>query len=52
MTYPDGSSSIQVVGHGYGDLEGMKVFVDIEFPAGLGWGFGIASGYILDPHGQ
>ena len=52
MTYPDGSSSIQVVGHGYGDLEGMKVFVDIEFPAGYGWGFGVASGYILDPHGQ
>lgn len=50
MSYPDGTSSIRVEGHGYGDLEGMHVFVDIEF-AGL-YSPGFASGYILDPHGE
>jgi hypothetical protein len=32
MSYPDGSTSIQVVGHGYGSLEGQQVFVNIAFP--------------------
>jgi hypothetical protein len=50
MSYPDGTSSIRVEGNGYGDLEGMHVFVDIEF-AGL-YSPGVASGYILDPSGQ
>jgi hypothetical protein len=50
MSYADGSASIRVVGHGYGDLEGQHVFVDITFP-GL-FQAGIASGYILDPHGE
>jgi len=50
MSYPDGTSSIRVTGHGYGDLEGMKVFVNITFP-GL-YSLGVASGYILDPHGE
>lgn len=50
MSYADGSASIHVVGHGYGDLDGLQVFVDISFP-GL-FQPGTASGYILDPHGQ
>jgi hypothetical protein len=50
MSYPGGASSICVVGHGVGDLEGMKVFVDIDF-ADL-HSAGIANGYILDPHGE
>lgn len=50
MTYADGTTSIRVQGHGYGDLEGQKVFVDIQFP-GL-FLPGTASGYILDPHGE
>ncbi|MGC9333425.1 MAG: hypothetical protein ACP5JJ_04700 [Anaerolineae bacterium] len=50
MSYAGGSASIRVVGHGYGDLEGQHVFVDITFP-GL-FQPGIASGYILDPHGE
>ncbi|HEM61495.1 MAG TPA: hypothetical protein ENO24_04320 [Chloroflexi bacterium] len=49
MSYADGTSSIRVEGHGYGDLEGQQVFVEIEFP-GL-FAPGTASGYILDPHG-
>jgi hypothetical protein len=49
MSYPDGTHLIRVEGHGYGDLEGMKVFVNISFP-GL-FAPGVASGYILDPHG-
>jgi len=48
MSYPNGTTSIQVVGHGYGDLEGMHVFVDIDFPEMMTPG--VASGYILDPH--
>jgi hypothetical protein len=50
MSYADGMTSIHVVGQGYGDLEGQKVFVDIEFP-GM-FEPGDASGYILDPHGE
>jgi len=50
MTYADGSTSIRVEGHGYGDLEGLQVFVDISFP-GL-FLPGTASGYVLDPHGE
>ena len=50
MSYADGSASIQVVGHGYGDLEGLHVFVDIAFP-GL-FAPGTASGYILEPGGE
>jgi hypothetical protein len=50
MSYANGTTSIQVVGHGYGDLEGLQVFVDISFP-GL-FLPGTASGYILDPHGE
>jgi len=50
MSDADGSASIHVVGHGYGDLDGLQVFVDISFP-GL-FQPGTASGYILDPHGQ
>lgn len=50
MSYPDGTTSIRVLGHGYGDLEGMHVFVDIEFPGMMM--AGTASGYILDPHGE
>jgi hypothetical protein len=50
MSYADGSASIRVVGHGYGDLEGQHVFVNITFP-GL-FEPGTASGYILDPHGE
>jgi hypothetical protein len=50
MSYADGTSSIRVEGHGYGDLEGLLVFVDIEFP-GL-YLPGVASGHILDPHGE
>jgi hypothetical protein len=50
MSYADGSASIHVVGHGYGDLAGSHVFVNIEFP-GL-FAPGTASGYILDPHGN
>jgi hypothetical protein len=50
MSYADGSASIQVVGHGYGDLEGLQVFVDIAFP-GL-FAAGTASGYILEPDGE
>jgi hypothetical protein len=50
MSYPDGSTSIQVVGHGYGGLEGQHVLVDIAFPSMSAPG--VASGYILDPHGE
>jgi hypothetical protein len=50
MSYADGSASIRVEGHGRGDLEGLQVFVDIEFPSM--YEPGVASGYILDPHGQ
>ena len=50
MSYADGRTSIRVVGHGYGDLAGQHVFVDIEFPAMFAPG--TASGYILDPHGE
>jgi len=50
MSYADGTTSIQVVGHGYGDLDGMQVFVDLEFPGMMLPG--VASGYILDPGGQ
>jgi hypothetical protein len=50
MSYADGTTLIHVVGHGYGDLEGQQVFVDIEFP-GL-YMPGVASGHILDPHGE
>ncbi|MCL7452474.1 MAG: hypothetical protein M8467_05445 [Anaerolineae bacterium] len=50
MSYADGTTSIRVVGHGYGALEGQHVFVDIEFPAMFE--AGVASGYILDPHGE
>jgi hypothetical protein len=50
MSYADGSSSIQVVGHGFGNLEGQHVFVDIAFPAMFAPG--AASGYILDPGGE
>jgi hypothetical protein len=50
MTYADGSTSIQVVGHGYGVLEGQHVFVDIAFPSM--YAPGAASGYILDPGGK
>ncbi len=49
MSYPDGSASIQVVGHGYGALQGQQVFVDITFPAMFAPG--TASGYILEPGG-
>jgi hypothetical protein len=48
--YADGASSIHVEAHGQGDLEGLLIFVDIEFP-GL-FLPGIATGYILDPHGE
>ena len=48
--YADGTSSIHVEAHGQGDLEGLLIFVDIEFP-GL-FLPGIATGYILDPHGE
>jgi len=47
MSYADGTTSIRVKGRGYGDLEGLKVFVDIQFP-GM-FMPGVASGYILDP---
>jgi hypothetical protein len=50
MSYSDGTTSIQVVGHGYGTLEGQQVFVEIGFP-GLFYP-GVASGYILEPHGE
>jgi len=50
ISYADGTTSIHVVGHGYGDLEGEHVFVDIEFP-GM-FMPGVASGYILDPLGE
>jgi len=50
MSYPDGSTSIQVVGHGYGGLEGQHVFVDIAFPEMFAPG--VASGYILEPGGE
>jgi hypothetical protein len=50
MTYAYGSTSIQVVGHGYGSLEGQQVFVDIVFPSM--YAPGAASGYILDPGGN
>jgi hypothetical protein len=50
ISYADGTSSIRVEGRGYGDLEGQQVFVEIEFP-GLFYP-GVASGYILDPHGE
>lgn len=50
MSYADGSSSIQVVGHGFGNLEGQHVFVDIAFP--VMFAPGAASGYILDPGGE
>jgi hypothetical protein len=50
MSYPDGSTSIRVEGHGYGELDGLHVFVNIEFP-GM-FMPGVASGYILDPHGE
>ena len=50
MSYADGSASIQVVGLGYGDLEGLQVFVDIAFPSM--YAPGVASGYILDPGGK
>jgi hypothetical protein len=50
MSTADGSASIRVVGHGYGDLAGSHVFVEIEFP-GL-FQAGVASGYILDPTGD
>jgi hypothetical protein len=48
-SYPGGRTSIRVVGHGYGALEGQQVFVDIAFP-GM-YAPGTADGYILDPHG-
>lgn len=47
MSYADGSTSIQVVGHGSGALTGQHVFVDIAFPSMFEPG--VASGYILDP---
>jgi len=50
MSYPDESTSIQVVGHSYGGLKGQHVFVDIAFPAMFAPGF--ASGYILEPGGE
>ena len=49
MTYADGMTSIHVVGHGLGELEGLHVFVDIAFPSMFAPG--AASGYILDPGG-
>ncbi|NIV37085.1 MAG: hypothetical protein GWN58_48935 [Anaerolineae bacterium] len=50
MSYADGTISIRVVGHGFGNLEGQHVFVDIAFPAMFEPG--VASGYILDPGGE
>jgi hypothetical protein len=50
MGYPDGTRSIRVVGRGYGELEGMQIFVNIAFPGP--YAPGVASGYILDPHGE
>jgi hypothetical protein len=50
MSYADGTTSIHVVGSGYGQLEGQQVFVDIEFPDL--YAPGVASGYILDPQGE
>lgn len=50
MSYPDGTTSIHVVGHGFGDLKGSHVIVDIDFP-GM-YMPGTANGYILDPHGH
>ena len=50
MSYPDGSTTIQVVGRGYGSLEGQQVFVDIAFLSM--YAPGVASGYILDPGGK
>jgi len=49
-TYADGATSIRVEGHGYGDLEGQHVFMDIGFPSMDAWGD--ASGYILEPDGE
>jgi len=50
MSCADGTSSIRVEGHGYGDLAGQQVFVDIEFPSLFHPG--TASGHILDTHGE
>jgi hypothetical protein len=50
MRYADGSYSIHVEGHGQGALEGLLIFVDIEFP-GL-FLPGTATGYILDRRGE
>ena len=47
MSYADGTTSIHVVGQGYGSLEGQYVFIDIMFPSR--YAPGVASGYILDP---
>jgi hypothetical protein len=50
MTYVDGTTSIHVVGHGSGGLEGLHVFMDIAFPSMFAPG--AASGHILDPGGE
>jgi hypothetical protein len=50
MSYADGTISIQIVGHGFGNLEGQHVFVDIVFPALFAPG--VANGYILQPDGK
>jgi hypothetical protein len=50
MSYADGTISIQVVGHGFGNLEGQHVFMDVAFPAMFEPG--VANGYILAPGGE
>ena len=50
MSYADGTISIRVVGHGFGNLEGQHVFMDVAFPAMFEPG--VANGYILDPGGR
>jgi hypothetical protein len=50
MSYADGSRSLHVEGRGYGELEGWRVLVDIEFSGP--YLPGIGTGYILDPHGE
>ena len=50
MKYLDGSYSIHFNGQGQGELEGLFIFVDIEFPGLLQQGN--ATGYILDPRGE
>jgi len=50
MKYADGSYFIHFIGHGQGDLEGLLIFVDIEFPGPFQ--IGKATGHLLDPRGE